>query len=59
MCADAPVVFCRVTFGINMLNVVEPESTVIINVTLTTVPRSGTSTLRIWSPVKLSVRWVS
>ena len=47
-CVDAPRWFGRLMRGSNTLKLVDPVSTVTISDTLTTVPRSETSTRRIW-----------
>jgi hypothetical protein len=45
-----------ITSGMNTLKVVEPTSTVIVSVTLTIVPMSGTPTVLICVPEKLRLR---
>jgi len=45
-----------ITSGMNTLKVVEPTSTVIVSVTLTIVPMSGTPTVLIFVPEKLRLR---
>ena len=51
---DPPV--GTITCGMNTLKVVDPTSTVIAKVTLTIVPMSGTSAVRISDPAKLRLR---
>jgi hypothetical protein len=48
-----------ITCGMNTLKVVDPTSTVIAKVTLTIVPMSGTSAVRISDPAKLRLRTAS